>query len=161
MDCFQAQIEIGGDFSPAQQDRLVEWLVASTVGVDWGGPCSADRIRDVLAAADRARVPATFTDDSARYGMFEALESWLREQGLDYRRQSSAKYEYDGEIQTHVGGRTRTVLCTDDGQPLVPLEDLRNVLGRPDSQLQDALRELIARHSPEDPAPFRLVTTGG
>ena len=59
-------------------------------------------------------------DDQARWGEFEALETFLREHGIPYCRWSEGKYEYDAEaVAFHPQCGQLSWLTNHDRDPIV------------------------------------------
>ncbi len=85
--------------------------------------------------------PLALYDDQARYGEFPELEEFCIANNLTFKRHSSPKYEYEGQIRFFSPDSGEQVIgATDDGEPYLKLSELKEYH---DKGL--TLREVIAK----------------
>jgi len=92
-DRFPAEISIGGQIPEALVEDLVDAIFSEGVSWDWG---DAYVKKDEVRAALQEGKIVTFVNDEASYGEFTDLENFCADNFVDFDRQSTAKYEYDG-----------------------------------------------------------------
>jgi len=96
------EIWIGGRIPQSLVLRLCEAIRREGVSLEWGDaffqPCTAGDLLAVRKADDREVPLLWLCDDQARWGQFEAMEEFLRSEGIAFNRRSDAKSEYDGEL---------------------------------------------------------------
>ena len=123
-DCMASEIHIGGKVPRNVAQALCKVIDESGASPEWGGGrCHLNTPDDLLLARSaEASEPLLLKlyDDQARWGEFEALETFLREHGIPYRRWSEGKYEYDAEaVAFHPQCGQLSWLTNHDHQPIV------------------------------------------
>ena len=142
-DRFCAQIEIGGRISRSKMakecdgepDDTVLRLLMDTInheGVsnEYGNaPAFVSTETELLEHRDEEEMYLRFRDDQACNGEMNDLETFLRLEGIPYRRWSSMYSGYMGEDVTFDGETLHTVLCDDNGNEHVAGEPVREAIG--------------------------------
>lgn len=93
----------------------------------------------------------TYTEEMASWGSFETLESLLKQKGVPFDRYSSSSYEYPAErvyFRPELKDEV-TALLDYDGEPFVPVRDLKHLLALPEDQIKDALSKIFQTFAPE------------
>jgi hypothetical protein len=123
-DHMAAEIHIGGKVRRSTAKALCEVIAASGASLEWGGGrCHLNSPDDLLLARSAETgepLLLKLYDDQARWGEFDSLESFLRENGIPYSRWSEGKYEYDAEavaFRSECG--QMSWLTNHDQQPIV------------------------------------------
>ena len=96
-DRFPGAITIGGSIPRRLLDLLAEMVATESVSIDWQYTLDKTAIRVAIEEAAARGETVRFTDDEAVGGMFEELEGWLTNHGIDFDRHSDARYEWDAE----------------------------------------------------------------
>jgi hypothetical protein len=94
---FPAVITIGGKIPRKLIPDLIDVINTSGAGVEWGNHNTfegLETLTEVVGNNDHL----VLCDDEARYGEFEDLECFLRNNDIPFDRHSAAWYEYDGDI---------------------------------------------------------------
>ena len=131
-DCMAAEIHVGGKIPRSAARALCKAVTESGASLEWGGGrCDLDTSDDLLGArsadADGPLVLKLY-DDQARWGEFEALETFLREHNIPYCRWSEGKYEYDAEaVAFHPQCGLLSWLTNHDQRPIVLASQLAPV----------------------------------
>jgi hypothetical protein len=128
-DYMAAEIHIGGKVRHSVAEALCEEIAASRASLEWGGgPCRpntpADLLRDRSADTGEPLVLKLY-DDQARGGVFEDLETFLQEHGVQFRRWSEGRFEYDAEAVAFDPQTGQSSWLTDHAQhPIVLVSQL-------------------------------------
>ena len=98
-DRMAAEIRIGGKVRRSVAEVLCKVIATSAASLDWGEARFDPRTIDELLASrsddgNGLRL-LTYSDEQARWGEFDSLETFLQEQGIPYCRYSEGKYDYD------------------------------------------------------------------
>lgn len=91
-DYFPCKIEIGGKLNPSQVEKIVEICRNSGGRLGWGE--SAPTVEEIIQAIE-VDEELIISDDQARYGQMEDLESYLTEEKIPFIEQSDGRYEFD------------------------------------------------------------------
>lgn len=128
-----AWIAIGGSVPRALVPELCGAISQQQLSRDWGDDIFEPEDEDDLTDALNHKGYLFLCDDEARWGQFDELEKFLRQHGIAYDRHSSAKYEYDAQLdQFRPGLGILNDLASEDGRPLVDREEVEKI--------RDALR---------------------
>ena len=147
-DRFPAKIVIGGTIHKVDIPDLVTEILKegdSSLG-DWG----EEEVEVSRVEIEKTLLYHKFLilrNSAATGGMFEELEAFLVAKGIHYDRHSDAYQEYDAEYSMFRGGKVRTYNCCQNGELLVPVTVLQDVIDfamGSSAMVQDTLRELIA-----------------
>lgn len=137
-DRFGGQIWIGGQVSRSKMsktntdekllDDLTGHINNECMSLDWGDSIAQQfKNEEQLLACLNNENHLNFKDDQARYGEFQELEDFLRENDIPYIRNSEAKYEHDAEEvwwfpgMEEADGRTINA----DGNATIPMESIK------------------------------------
>ena len=166
---FPGAIQIGGAVSRRLAPDLAQAITdVGALAEAEAAPAVLHTAEDLVAALDPENHVLRLYDHQASYGAFFNLETWLRDHGIPYDRQSDARYEYDGQavsFRAGIGLVERT--ATQDGAATVPVEELRPVheelraaLAEPTAETVkaaiDALDKVIGPDIPSLP-PFTFI----
>jgi hypothetical protein len=148
-DRFAGSIEIGGDVTRDQWERMVE-IEPSIRGatVSPGGTLQVE-------------------DELAEYGRFQGLEAYLIEQGIPFDGHSSGFAEFDAEEYSHRPGMSELLEASANGDGVV-MADAREILtyirmGRTEDRIPrpedggDAGLALVRLREASPLPPFRIV----
>ncbi len=97
-DRMAGEIFIGGQVSRDLLPDFLEALSAQFVTIEWGGAqFCPETAEDLLANCEehQGSVVLRLCHDEARYGVFETLETFLRDHGIPFDRYSDGRYEFD------------------------------------------------------------------
>jgi len=120
-DYMAANIEIGGKLP---QGKLTE-LLSLIDDLSAEGYCGSPPNQEFLVKCTDNKKPVVLYDDQARYGEFEELEQFCIKNNLTFKRQSSPKYEYEGQIRFFSpDSGDRVIGATDDGELYLKLSEL-------------------------------------
>lgn len=111
-------INIGGRVTRGQWNRMVE-LEGYLDKLDPATGKTTEE--DTVYLSDGS---VTVNDGCASWGHFDELESYLREQGIPYDRQSDAAYEYDAQEASFRPGMDDELTCRGEqnGGIVVPID---------------------------------------
>lgn len=127
-DYMAAEIWIGGRISPSLVANLCAAITKQCVSLEWGDAhFSPGTQQDLLEARQKKEDVSLLwlCDDQARWCEFDALERFLRENGIAYTRRSDGKYEYDPEVaEFRPEQGTISLLTNNVGEPIVPVSAL-------------------------------------
>jgi len=101
-DRMPAEIQIGGKIRRSVAEALCSVVADAGGSLDWGeAQFQPETTDDLLSARSDDEGPHILKlyDDQARWGEFATLETFLREQGIPYRRYTDGKFDYDPEIE--------------------------------------------------------------
>ncbi|REK39226.1 MAG: hypothetical protein DWQ46_18240 [Planctomycetota bacterium] len=144
-----AEIWIGGKVPASVAPELCAVIASQCVATEWGDAHFApESPQDLLdACKDTSGVALLWLcDDQARWGEFDALETFLREHGISYKRRSDGRYEYDAELIEYRPERDVVATTTNaEGEPIIPVSKLAAVDAVLDSAQQARSRsEMLA-----------------
>jgi hypothetical protein len=127
-----AEIWIGGKVSHSLVPSLCKAIHDEPVSLDWGSrifrPQSGNDLREAVNNGSQGDSLLWLTDDQARWGQFELLEGFLRENSIPYDRRSSGKYDFDAEISSYRPGLGLYTWPTNtNGEPVVAGSTLQKI----------------------------------
>jgi hypothetical protein len=125
-DRFPGQITIGGPVKKEDLPKLLEKIIYEYgCNEDWEEGNPPENIKDLLNESGYI----CFGDHDARNGEFSELETFLKEKGIPFNRQSSGCYEYNPEIvYFRKEMKEPIIFITDtDGEELVPLSSVKTI----------------------------------
>ncbi len=141
-DYMAAHIEIGGKLARCKLNELLSLIYALSAEDYWSSPPNQAYLQ---TCADENK-PLVLYDDQARYGEFEALERFCIANHLTFKRKTSPKYEYAGQIRfVSPAAGEHFIGATDDGEPYLKLSELK---GYEDEGL--TLAEVMAKVAESD-----------
>jgi len=150
-DYMAAHIEIGGKLARCKLNKLLS-LIEELSAEDYGS--SALNQGYLQTCADEKK-PLALYDDQARYGEFAELEQFCIANNLTFKRHSSPKYEYEGQIRFFSpDSGERVIGATDDGEPYLRWSELKDYQER-GSTLQEVIAK-VAEYDGNVPA-FKLI----
>jgi hypothetical protein len=131
-DRMAAEILIGGKLSRSRAEALCGAIQDQYIALDWGGGAyNPQTAEELVAAVEGSTVKdgwLRLTDDEARWGQFERLEEFLREQKIAYDRRSAGKYDYDAEIVSYRPGIGLFMCLTNlAGEPVAAVSMLKKI----------------------------------
>ena len=136
-DYMAAHIEIGGKLTRCKLNELLS-LIEELSAEDYGSSSPNQEYLQICADENK---PLALYDDQARYGEFPELEQFCIANKLTFKRKSSPKYEYEGQIRFFsTDSGESNISATDDGEPYLKLSELKEYH---DKGL--TLREVIAK----------------
>jgi hypothetical protein len=122
-DRMAAHIEIGGKLARSKLNELLSLIDDLSAEDYWSSPPN----QEYLQKCTDDKKPMVLYDEQARYGEFEELEQFCIENDLTFKRQSSPKYEYEGQIRFFLPASGEHVIsATDDGEPYLKLSELKD-----------------------------------
>ncbi len=122
-DYMAAHIEIGGKLARCKLNELLSLIEELSAEDDWSSPPNQEYLQ---TCADENK-PLALYDDQARYGEFPELEQFCIANNLTFKRHSSPKYEYEGQIRFFSPDSGEQVIgATDDGEPYLKLSELKD-----------------------------------
>jgi hypothetical protein len=123
-----AEIVIGGPFPRSLVPELLAKIQFDGAGFDWEETVPETE-EDLVEKTDG--YPLMLYDDAACNGQFEYLEAFLMQHNIPWDRTNNAKYEYDGFLTCFRPGQGIVEFnATQDGEPLVTLEDVLKIKER-------------------------------
>jgi len=135
-----AEISIGGRIAPSLITDLCTAITQQSVAVEWGDAQFSPGTRQDLLEACQEKEGVSLLwlcDDQARWGAFETLEQFLRDNQIAYTRRSEGRSEYDPERVEFRPERGMVSLPTNTaGEPVVPVSQLADI--------DDALIQVLA-----------------
>ena len=122
-DYMAAQIEIGGKLARTKLTELLS-LIHELSAEDYS---SSPPNQEYLQTCTDENKPLALYDDQARYGEFPELEEFCIANNLTFKRHSSPKYEYEGQIRFFSpDSGERNISATDDGEPYLKWSELKD-----------------------------------
>ncbi len=122
-DYMAAHIEIGGKLARCKLNELLS-LIEELSAEDYG---SSSPNQEYLQTCADENKPLALYDDQARYGEFPELEQFCIANNLTFKRHSSPKYEYEGQIRLFSpDSGERVIGATDDGEPYLKWSELKD-----------------------------------
>ncbi len=122
-DYMAAHIKIGGKLQRSKLQEFLSLIQDLSAEDYWSSPADQEYMQECLGD----KKPIGLYDDEARYGQFEELERFCVENNLTFRRQSSPKYEYDGQIRYFSpDAGDQYIGATDDGEAYLRLSELKD-----------------------------------
>lgn len=159
-DYFPATITIGGPATIEQLEQLAGIAERCDVVPDYSDIPSADYILKYALEAASNNEPLTLCSDQARYGCFEELEKWCRENDFPYQRHSDARYEYNAVLESwHPDLGDRTERSDQQANHLVDASEVRRI-AQQDIPADDIIAEILNLVRPL-PVVLPLVVVGG
>ena len=150
-DYMAAHIEIGGKLARTKLTELLS-LIEELSAEDYS---SSPPNQEYLQKCADENKPLALYDDQARYGEFPELEQFCIANNLIFKRHSSPKYEYEGQIRFYSPNSDEQVIgATDDGEPYLRLSELKDYQER-GLPLQQVI-EKVAEYAGNVPA-FELI----
>ena len=139
-----AEIWIGGKIPAALVPELCR-LIGEETALECGEAAfEPTAARELMKARrnEHGTLLLHLVDDQARWGQFEALEQFLEQHGVPFRRRTEGKYQYDPELIEFRPGLGPLQFMTDhSGRPVVPAAGLQAI----DAAVKQALAG--AQHS--------------
>jgi len=122
-DYMAAHIEIGGKLARTKLKELLS-LIEELSAEDYS---SSPPNQEYLQTCADENKPLALYDDQARYGEFPELEEFCIANNLTFKRHSSPKYEYEGQIKLFSPDPGEQVIgATDDGEPYLRWSELKD-----------------------------------
>jgi len=122
-DYMAAHIKIGGKLQRSKLQEFLNLIQDLSAEDYWSSPANQEYLQECLGD----KKPMVLYDDQARYGEFEELESFCMENHLTFKRTSSPKYEYDGQIRYFSpDAGDQYIGATDDGEAYLKLSELKD-----------------------------------
>ena len=150
-DYMAAHIEIGGKLARCKLNELLS-LIEELSAEDYS---SSPPNQEYLQKCTDENKPLALYDDQARYGEFPELEEFSIANKLIFKRHSSPKYEYEGQIRLHSPNFGEQVIgATVDGEPYLKWSELKEYQER-GSTLQEVIKK-VAEYAGNMPA-FELI----
>ncbi len=150
-DYMAAHIEIGGKLARCKLNELLS-LIEELSAEDYG---SSPPNQEYLQTCADENKPLALYDDQARYGEFPELEEFCIANNLTFKRHSSPKYEYEGQIRFYSPDSSEQVIgATDEGEPYLKWSELKEYQER-GLTLQEVI-EKVAEYAGNIPA-FKLI----
>ncbi len=150
-DYMAAHIEIGGNLARTKLTELLSLIHDLSAEDYWSSPPN----QEYLKKCTDENKPLALYDDQARYGEFPELEEFCIANNLTFKRHSSPKYEYEGQIRLHSPDSGEQVIgATDDGDPYLKLSELKDYQDE-GLTLQEVI-EKVAEYNGNVPA-FELI----
>ncbi len=156
-DHFPGEITIGGDIPLRLLDSLSEMIASENVSIDWQYALDKAQVRKAIEQAAASGQTVRFTDNEARQGQFDELESFLVRHRIHFDRHSDARHEYDGENVHYRGrGRPGVMLATQNGRDAICCQEILKILAgrKPDRAKLETIRKLIRVSAPLAPVRF-------
>ncbi len=120
-DYMAAHIKIGGKLQRSKLQEFLSLIQDLSAEDYWSSPADQEYLQECMDD----KKPIGLYDDEASYGQFEELERFCVENNLTFRRQSSPKYEYDGQIRYFSpDAGDQYIGATDDGEAYLRLSEL-------------------------------------
>ena len=142
-----AEIWIGGQVSVPIADKLCEVVCTADVSLEWGDRLFAPASLDELLSACKEREGVKLLwlcHDSARWGQFDELESFLIGREIAFDRISEAGSEYNAErVSFRPGYKPVRVPVHHSGEVIVSASVLDTVSDRLDLALRQFTRSKI------------------
>jgi hypothetical protein len=155
-DYIAAHIAIGGKLAGSKLEELSSLIEDLSAEDDWSSPAD----QQYLQKCSDDRKPLALYDDEARYGEFEELERFCTRNKLTFKRQSSPKYEHEGQIRLFSPDcGDRYIGATDDGEPYLKLSEFKDCQ-EGGLTLQEVIENIEAYEDGHVPA-FELVRDEG
>ena len=125
-----AEIWVGGKLASRFVPDLCEAIREQGVSREWGGPSFEPRTAvDLMEAreeVDRGAAVLYLCSETANWGQFAELETWLQAHELPYTRRTSNSDCYDGALVEFRPGRELVSLATNAaGQPMADAETVQ------------------------------------
>lgn len=156
-----ATIRIGGGLSPRQVYELVELALTETDGLEFEAYSTEEELREKLKEVSGKECLELRAHDTSG-GVFDDLEQWLKEECLAFHRWTAPHYwtcsyicSWDPETRAE-----RVTYASEDGTPLAPLAEARELLERANN-LEEALEDWLWKHCPTPLPPILLVEWTG
>lgn len=127
-DRFPAEITIGGDIKRSLIEGLIGAICGDGASLGWGeAPFEPKDEKELLEGFTSFLI---LKDEEARYGQFDEIEGFCRENGIAYDRHSDGYCEYDPENVSFRPGMDEPVVETTDrqGHVLVNGDDLASLI---------------------------------
>ena len=162
-DHIYATITIGGDVPYEKIKGLAEAIATEGIFEIGTGRrmTNSDDVEKYLLACAQVNKNPTFYDDQAPWGQFEDLEEWLKENDIDFDRDTEPSYEYDGETQAyrHETEEVYVYLHNASDHPVVKENVLVNwVKWLQENQIKKVINEIIKFIDPYPKLkPFKIV----
>lgn len=150
-DRFSADIKIGGKISRAIYPELIQKIKDSGAGLNWG-ECE---VGDDFEIKDGEIIH--LYDSEARYGEFEELEDFLKENKIQFKRFSSGYFEYlpalyvfdpDNNVDAYI-------TCNDGGSPLFDIETINELISHGETTLKSEI-EKVNQVKKFQPNPIKI-----
>lgn len=161
-DYMAANIKIGGPVTPELVERLAAAAESQGVTIVGDPDSNESLVERILFWIDPGHTSVVFEDDEARYGEFEDLEKFCRDNGLSYVRHNDGKYELNAEFAWWKPGMPAPATCESNNNEdvLLRADAIRDILNGPGGCIKrlDEIREYLEQNTPPDVPP--LVLTG-
>lgn len=158
MQDYATNIAIGGTLPSSALPGLLAAAVHCGTAFDW----NADRLvendgdlqclRDIIEDSAKEGEPLRLYNDTAGWGRLEALETFCREHGLNYRREHDPDGGESGMVCWWSPGMSEPTErpADSDGEPFVYVKDVVEAIGsvRTDKAAMAAVRDLLKRATP-------------
>ncbi|HVX09958.1 MAG TPA: hypothetical protein VHC22_02035 [Pirellulales bacterium] len=125
-ECISAEIWIGGQLKREHVEAFCDAISGQSLQLGFGGeyvaPQTAENLEEAMKELKGAAV-LYYCDETADWGKFSHLETWLQEHGVPYTRRTSSSDCYDGElVEFHPGQEPVTLATNANGRPVVSIE---------------------------------------
>lgn len=158
MQEYSTSIAIGGVLPKAALPGLLAAAVHCGTAFDWNADRLVDNdadlccLQDIIEDSARRSEPLRLYNDVAGWGRLEALETFCREHGLNYRREHDPDNGESGMVcWWSPGMKEPTERPADsDGEPFVYVRDIveATASARTDKAAMAAVRDLLRRTTP-------------
>lgn len=124
-DWFSCEVEIGGELTLKQIEKIAEICDQSGGGLDWDE--SAPEIDEIIEAIEEDG-ELYIRDGQARNGEMEELTTYLKAEKIPFIERQDGKHEYNAELNWFDGEKMHSFDSNQSGDQLVQASSIKEAL---------------------------------